>query len=169
MRSRLLCCMLLFGAGSFGSPLWAGTCTISAPGLSFSNYDPTSSADVTGTGSATVNCSDTGVDVLFGFSVSISLSQGSSGTFTTRTLKQGAKSLGYNLYLNAGATGTVFGDGTAGTGTYAICYPGLLAPCSGNTGQSGQAYSVPVYGRITAGQDVSAGNYSDALIATVTF
>ena len=170
MKPYLPCWILLIVAGCFSPALRAATCSISAPGLAFTtSYDPTSATDVTGIGNTVVNCSYTGIDVLFGSTVNIGLSHGSSGTFSLRTMKQGAQSLGYNLYLNPTATGTVFGDGSAGTGTYTLCYPGLFAGCSGNTGTSGQAFTIPVYGRLPAGQDIGAGSYSDSLIATVTF
>lgn len=170
MKSHLPCWILLVVAGCFSPTLRAASCSISAPGLIFTNsYDPTSAADVTGIGSTVVNCSYTGIDILIGFTVNISLSQGSSGTYSTRTLKQGIQSLAYNLYMSPTATGTVFGDGSAGTSTYTLCYPGLFVGCSGNQGTGGQAYTVPVYGRLPAGQDIGAGSYSDNLIATVTF
>jgi spore coat protein U-like protein len=170
MKPHFLRWVVILVAMSFGSSLWAASCTITPKGLAFSSYDPTSSTDVTGTGNTVINCSATTFgDLLAGFNVTISLSQGSSGTYTTRTLKQGGQNLDYNLYLNPSGTGTVFGDGSAGTGNYAVCYPGLFASCSGNAGQSGQDYSVPVYGRLPAGQDVGGGSYSDTLIATVTF
>lgn len=170
MKPHFLRWIVFLAAMGYGSSLWAASCTITAMGLAFGSYDPTSPTAVTGNGSTVINCSATTLgDYFFGFNVAISLSQGSSGSYTTRTLKQGAQSLDYNLYLNPGATGTVFGDGSAGTGNYAVCYPGLFASCSGNSGQSGQAYSVPAYGRLPAGQDVGGGSYSDTLIATVTF
>ena len=40
---------------------------------------------------------------------------------------------------------------------------------AGNAGQSGQPFTVPVYGRLPAGQDIGGGSYIDTLIETVTF
>lgn len=170
MKSCMPCWIALIVATSFCPSLRAASCSITAAGLAFGSYDPTSAADVTGIGSGIVDCSYVGLgDYLFGFTVTISLSQGSSGTYATRTLKQGMQSLGYNLYLNPGASGTVFGDGSAGTGSYALCYPGLFVSCTGNAGQNGQPFTVPVYGRLPAGQDIGGGSYIDTLIQTVTF
>lgn len=170
MKSCLPCWIALIVATSFSPSLRAATCSISAPGLAFGNYDPTSAADVTGIGSGIVDCSySSWADLFSGFTVTISLSPGSSGSYATRTLKQGMQSLGYNLYLNPGASGTIFGDGSAGTGSYALCYPGLFVTCTGNAGQSGQPFTVPVYGRLPAGQDIGGGSYIDTLIETVTF
>ncbi len=170
MKSCLPCWIALIVATGISPSIRAATCSISSTGLAFGSYDPTSSTDVTGTGNGIVNCSYVGLgDFLFGFTVTISLSQGSSGTYATRTLKQGIQSLDYNLYLNPGASGTVFGDGSAGTSSYALCYPGLFASCAGNAGQNGQPFTVPAYGRLPAGQDIAGGSYTDTLIETITF
>lgn len=160
---------VLFGLVCASTTLHAADCAISTTGINFTNaYDPTANTAVTGNGSISVNCSGTGLDFLFGFKVATSLSQGSSDTYVNRTLKKGTEALYYNLYTNP-ALATVFGDGTAGTANYSICYPGLFAGCGVPTGTSGQPFTVTVYGQLPGGQDVSAGAYSDSLTATITF
>jgi spore coat protein U-like protein len=72
-------------------------------------------------------------------------------------MKKGAESLTYNLYRDA-AFATVWGDGSGTTGTYQIGNP----PNNLNV-------NLTVYGRVPALQDVSAGSYSDTVIATVNF
>lgn len=162
--------LLLLGLGCASAPLRAADCTISTTGINFSNaYDPTSGASVTGNGAVAVNCTaTTWGDALFGFTVTTSLSQGSSGSYTSRAMVKGSEKLYYNLYTDPVLT-TVFGDGTAGTSNYSICYPGWFGGGCGNNGSSGQPYTLPVYGQLPGGQDVSAGTYSDSLIARITF
>jgi len=77
-------------------------------------------------------------------------------------MKSGTNTLSYNLYFDAAFT-QIRGDGTGGSqvggGTL------TLTPSS-------RTQSVPastIYGRIPAGQDVAAGNYSDTIIVTVTY
>ena len=72
-------------------------------------------------------------------------------------MKKGAETLTYNLFRDAAFT-TVWGDGSGTTGQYQIGNP------PNNT-------DVPltVYGRVPALQDVSAGSYSDTVIATINF
>jgi spore coat protein U-like protein len=41
--------------------------------------------------------------------------------------------------------------------------------CTGATGQSGVTYSGTVYGLLRAGQNVTAGTYTDTLVVTVTY
>ncbi len=61
--------------------------------------------------------------------------------------------LAYNIYLDAART-VVWGDGAGGTQTLEV--------------QNGDR-SVSFYGRISAGQDVAAGPYSDAIVVTFNF
>ena len=83
-----------------------------------------------------------------------------------------AQSLNYNIYVNAADT-EIFGGGTGGgvggTYYYYLCYAGGGVICSGGGGQSGTQYVAPMYGLLPAGQDVSAGIYSDTIIATLTY
>ncbi len=83
----------------------------------------------------------------------ISLSAGAAGSYQPRQLRQGARSLGYNLYRDA-ARGQIWGDGTAGTFTV--------------LGQRGNR-TVPIYGRIFPGQPAAAGTYADTIVATLNF
>jgi spore coat protein U-like protein len=89
--------------------------------------------------------------------ISISLSDGSSTTFSPRTMTKGSEVLNYNLYTNAART-TIWGNGTGGTSVYTRRNP----PNNSNV-------NVTIYGRIPAQQDVSAGNYSDTVSAVINF
>jgi spore coat protein U-like protein len=92
-----------------------------------------------GAGSITVACAANGAI--------ISLGAGRSGNVADRWMTSGAEVLRYNVYADAPRT-QVFGTGMfAGSGTMTI----------------------PLYGRIPAGQAVAPGAYSDALVVTVLY
>ncbi len=134
----------------------SANCTISTAPVAFGAYDPVSanaSTALAGTGTVNVTCTN-------GASTTVTLGQGSNAnTGSTdaapaRRLKDGGTNyLTYELYQDTGHT-TVWGN-TAGTGV-------------ANTGTGGQT-SITVYGTVDAGQNVPAGNYSDTVVATVTF
>lgn len=132
-----------------GAPVEA-SCTISTTGVSYGTYDVFSSSAVDSTGTVTYNC-------LLVTSVQITMSKGSAPTFSPRQMPNGAEVLTYNLYLDASRT-TIWGDGTGGTSVYSQTLPPL-----------GTNVNVTVYGRVPAGQDVSAGTYSDNVTATINF
>lgn len=139
----LLACVLALNAPVARS---AG-CTVSTSGLNFGNYDVFSPLNDDITATINVNCpSDT--------AYSIWLSSG-SGTFSSRTLTNGAHLLGYNLYLDPTHL-TIWGDGSAGTGTFS------------GTG-TGANVATPVYGRIPAEQNPWVGSYTDVITITVNF
>jgi spore coat protein U-like protein len=69
----------------------------------------------------------------------------------------GGERLSYNLYRDAACT-SIWGDGTGGTATYTNANP------ANNT-----AINITVYGQVPAGQDVSAGVYSDTVSAVINF
>ena len=145
MRLGLLACAC---ALALGSPLARSAgCTVSTSGLNFGNYDVFSPLNDDITATVNVDCpSDT--------AYSIWLSSG-SGTFSSRTLRNGSLLLGYNLYLDPTHL-TIWGDGSAGTGTVS------------GTG-TGSNIATTVYGRIPAGQNVSVGPYADVVTITVNF
>lgn len=167
-RSGLPWMVLLMGCIS--SPLWAADCSISTSAVNFGNYDPVSNVSATANGTVTVTCgSYSFIDVLVGFTVTTKLSTGLGGSYVNRVLKKGADSLSYNLFTDPGYS-SVFGDGSSATSTVQICYSGIFAGCGGApSGSSGTPFPVTVYGRIPAGQDVSVGDYSDSITATITF
>src|SRR5206468_3837210 len=83
---------------------------------------------------------------------SVSIGTGSSNSYVNRYLTFGASSLNYNLFTDVTRL-IVFGDGvTSGTQKKS-------GTCSGACG-------VTVYGRITSGQSVPAGSYSDQVVIT---
>jgi len=133
------------------------TCTIAASTFNLGTYAPLSGSATSGTGTVSVTCSA----LLAGLNVSyvISLNAGSSGTFTARTMQFSSYNLNYNIYTTAAHT-TVWGDGTAGTGTISDSYNLALTSTTKN---------YTTYGLIPASQNVKPGTYSDSITATVTF
>ncbi|MEA3044442.1 MAG: hypothetical protein QOJ53_733 [Sphingomonadales bacterium] len=132
----------------------ARACTISAPGVAFGAYDPRAAGADDSSGTIGLACPTASTTVI------IALSTGSSGTYTTRTLKNGATNLNYNLYRDSTRT-QIWGNGTAGTVTQTLS-PGTLGGGTRN-------YTTTVYGRIPALQNVRAGAYGDTITVTVTF
>ena len=136
---------LLAAALLLGVPAAQAACTISTTSVAFGAYSPFNPVNLDGTGILTVGCTPP-------TSTTASLSTG-FGTYAARLLSSGASQITYNLYTTAART-TVWGDGTAGTGTVSL---------------SGRNQTYTVFGRIPAQQNVSAGTYADTLVATITF
>src|SRR5262245_59127911 len=129
----------------------AQSCTISATSVNFGNYNVFNGTALDSTGTVTYRCNAAASNI------TVTLSKGSSSTYNPRQMSKGAEVLGYNLYTTAART-TVWGDGTGGTGTYFRANP----PNNSNV-------NVTVYGRVPAGQDVSAGSFSDTVTAVINF
>ena len=126
-------------------------CTVSASGVSFGSYSVYATGAATSTATVTYNCGSKDKNI------EIDLSAGSSGSFTTRTLKQGTNALNYNLYTDAALT-LIWGDGTGGTSTYTKFNPA-----------NGVDVNVTIYGRVPPLQDARVGAYSDTIVATINF
>jgi spore coat protein U-like protein len=129
----------------------APTCTISATSVNFGSYNVFLPSATDSTGTVTLTCNGAAHNVV------VSLSTGGSGSFNPRTMVSGGETLSYNLYRDA-ARSSIWGDGTAGTSTYTNANP------PNNT-----TISITVYGSVPAGQDVSAGTYSDTVSAVINF
>lgn len=142
----------LAGCGMLvAAPRADAACTVSANGVNFGSYSVFTTTATTSTGTVTYRCGNAD------HNIRIDLSTGSSGTYTARTLQRSSEALSYNLYLDS-AFATVWGDGSGTTGDYQ----------KGNPPNNSDVI-VTVYGRITAQQDVSAGSYTDTIVATVNF
>lgn len=135
------------------------TCTIETSPVAFGDYDPTSVTDLDGTGTVTVLCTN-------GTAGYVTLSEGanadaaSTPAVPVRQMAGGAGGtdlLGYQLYSETSRT-DVWGD----TPTTGLNHVG-----------DGSSTALTVYGRIPAGQNVSAGSgltaYADTVLATVEF
>ncbi|MDB9490496.1 spore coat U domain-containing protein [Dolichospermum circinale CS-534/05] len=172
MIRRFALASAIFIAVGSAAPAMAGTatddltvssyvvnnCAIFVDDIGFGAYDPivangNSNSSLNATGSVTTICTS-------GASATITLGQGSNGgtgstnAFPLRRLNDGGNNyLNYYLYQNQ-VMSTVWGN-TPDTGV----------SVNGN----GLDQTIIVYGRISGGQNVPAGSYSDTVVATVTF
>lgn len=139
-----------------GSAIAQASCTVSSAGVAFGSYSPPGAQSTTPLDAAsTVNylCNRR-------LPVVITLSTGQYGTYAARQMARlGMTSdrLEYNLYLDAART-AVWGDQSLGAGHY---YTG--------TSRRNRTVSVPIYGRVPAGQDAVVGNYADQVVMTITY
>jgi spore coat protein U-like protein len=131
----------------------ASTCAVGASTLAFGSI--TSAAITAGnadsTGTVTVNCTSGS-----SYSVALNAGLGSGATVALRKMSAGAQqTLSYTIYISAERT-TIWGDGTAAS-----------APVLGVG--TGASQTISAYGRIFAGQTVSASAYSDTVNVTITY
>jgi spore coat protein U-like protein len=126
------------------------SCTISTTAVSFGTYNVFAASPLDSTGSVTYRCTARTPITIF-------LNKGGAATFNPRRMLKAAEALNYNLYLDASRT-TIWGDGTGGSQAYSNASPPL-----------NQNVNVTIYGRVQAGQDVSAGSYSNTITATINF
>jgi spore coat protein U-like protein len=124
-------------------------CTIGTTPVAFGDYNVLDGPPKTSTGSVTYQCT-VGVNII------VTLSRGSSAAFDPRTMRSGSEVMNYNLFHEP-TFQTIWGDGTGGSQAYSALAT-VLFPAT-----------VTVYGRISAGQNVAAGSYSDAVVATIVF
>ncbi len=126
-------------------------CTISTAAVAFGSYDPIVAHDTTpldATGTITVRCTK-------GAGSRIDLDLGANPSGNTQRMATGTEFLTYELYQDAART-TVWGSGPTGGLT--------IAPAPNKSPRT-----FTVYGRVPAGQDVSAGPYTDTVTATILF
>lgn len=154
VRAVLLACAIVAPGVAF-----AATCNVparpllvSATNLSFGNYNAASGTATTSNMTVTVSCQNGG-DTLPAFVAS--LSKGGAPSYNPRQMSLGANKLNYNIYNQAAFT-TIWGDGTGGTLTRSY-------------GGGGNAAAGTGFGRITTGQYVAAGLYTDTITVTITY
>jgi len=151
--SGLLTTLLICAATVLlGSAAAEAACSISTTPVNFGSYDVFTPTADDGTGQVTYRCTGPRPPI-----ITIQLDKGGSPSFTPRQMRQGGEALDYNLYLDS-TRSTIWGDGTGGTQVYSQVQP-----------QLGQSINLSVFGRIPAGQDVSAGTYSATVTATIFF
>lgn len=127
-------------------------CTITTTSMVFGVYDMFSAAPLDTNGSVVFRCDNKDKDI------TISIDRGGAPSFNPRRLLNGSQALNYNLYLNAART-VIWGDGTGGTQNY----------FNHNPNPNNQNITIPIYGRIFAGQDVGTGAYTNTLTVTIDF
>ena len=129
-----------------------GACSLTSTSVVFGAYDIFSNAPLDTLGQVIFRCANND------HNVSISLDKGGAPTFNPRRMLNGTNLLNYNLYLDAART-VIWGDGTGGTQNFFI----------GNPQPNNRDISVPLYGRIPAGQGASVGDYSNTITVTINF
>ena len=127
------------------------SCSISVTSVNFGSYNVFGGSATDSTGTITYNCNNQANNV------GVTLSKGVSASYNPRTMTKAGEVLNYNLYRDAART-SIWGDGTAGTVTY-----------TRNNPPNGNDVTLTIYGRVPAGQDVSAGVYSDTVSAVINF
>lgn len=148
---RLLILLALVIGTLYASDAHAQACTISATSVNFGSYNVFNGSPTDSTGTVTYRCNGSAHNITIG------LTQGAGASFNQRQMQKGSESLTYNLFVDASRT-NIWGDGTGGTSVYSIANP----PNNTNV-------NLTVYGRVTAGQDVSAGSFSDTVTAVINF
>ena len=130
----------------------AAKCTITtASNVAFGTYNVFSAAPLDTTGVVQISCNGAARPI------TVDLSHGNAPTYSPRYMLKGSEQLNYNLYLDAART-LIWGDGTGGTSVYGPVDP-----------PNGVNVNLTVYGRIPAGQDLTAGAYADTIVATINF
>jgi len=123
------------------------SCSVSATDLEFGDYDPTAAGNLESTSTITATCTK-------GTTYAIALGQGQN-TSRQMKLSSGPDLLDYELYQPGGYT-TIWGD--VGSGATVA-----------QTSTDGGPIDYAVNGRVTAGQYVTAGAYTDKVLVTVTY
>lgn len=132
----------------------ANNCTITAGAVNFGAYDPIGAnlaADLDQTGSLTVQCtkSATPSGVALGVGSNAGL-----GSYGTRAMSNGTDHLGYELFTTS-TRNTVWNAANMMTpaGPFGVTHTSTMT----------------IYGRVGKAQDVSAGSYTDSVVATINF
>ena len=142
-------CGLLLAAIQAGAH--AQSCNVGSASVTFGSYVAASNLDAIGT--VNLSC-DKKVNVVMKLNAGNGVDASfAGGRRLTRSV--GGQTLIYNLYANSGRT-QVFGDGTSPSVTVSI--------------NVHKAYAQSIWARIPAGQSTAfAGNYTDTVLATITY
>lgn len=129
-------------------------CTVSGSNLNFgSAIDPLAAGTpLDATSTLTVTCSNT---TPYTVALNAGANAGGATNFSSRTMKSGSDTLGYQLYLDSGRS-SVWGDGTSSSSA------------KNGTG-TGAAQSLSVYGRIPSLANVVPGSYTDTVTVTISY
>lgn len=130
------------------------SCSVAGTTLNFGTaLDPLNSAvPVDATSTLTVQCTNT---TPYTLALSAGINAGGASVFGSRAMKNGARSLPYQLYLDV-ARASVWGDGTASS----------LTQSGVGTGAS---QSVTIYGRLPSLTGIVPGSYTDTVTVTISY
>ncbi len=128
-------------------------CSVSAATLNFgSAIDPTSASLPLDTSTTmTVMCTAT---TPYSIALNAGANAGGASNFSSRAIKNGSHTLGYQLYLDPTRT-TVWGDGTASS----------LLPGVG----IGSNQTLTLYGRLPSLSGAVPGTYTDTVTVTISY
>jgi spore coat protein U-like protein len=136
-------------------------CTVSATSVAFGTYVPLQPGALIGTGTMTAICTVNS----HRNALTVDLSTGVSGGFTTRTMTTTVGTatwpLNYNLYQDAANT-LIWGDGTGGSQADTVT---ITRHGNSNTITT----NLTVYGAVAPAQDPAPGIYTDGITVTVNF
>ncbi len=131
----------------------AARCTVSTTTVNFGTYDPTVATPTDQNGAVTIQCTK-------GTVATINLGTGSNFSGGTRRMASQTVAptefLTYGLFTDSPG-GTPWGTGITGGTTV------------GYTAPNASATNLTVFGRMTAGQDVSVDSYQDTVVVTASF
>jgi spore coat protein U-like protein len=134
-------------------------CTVSSSGLSFGSYDPTNAAGLRAQGTISAKCTK-------GDAVSVALNQGanpapgSTPVAPIRRMTDGASHyVPYHIYIAAPPSRAEWGTGAAGKSQ----------PPAQIAAGAGAPVVFTAYGALSGGTNVPAGEYTDVIMAVVTF
>ncbi|MCB8878295.1 spore coat protein U domain-containing protein [Acidisoma silvae] len=143
------------GGSVLGLP--SGAPAVTATPMVFGAYMASLGTPTTITNTITVACVGAALNLLpYLPAFTITLSAGSSSSFSPRKFTGPSTALSYNIYTTAAMT-AVWGNGTGGSVTQA----------GGNNLFASQTFTG--YGSIPKGQWVKAGSYTDTITITVTY
>jgi len=129
-------------------------CNVGATNINFGPYDVFSNLPKDSTGTVSVTCDEAPPPI-----VTIRIGPSfNSGGFKPRQMRHTTRPdrLNYNLFIDSSMS-VIWGDGTGGTSTVS------------NKVTKNKTWVSTLYGRIPAGQDVSAGTYSETVAVTITW
>ena len=151
VRTKTLAALLLLLGATWGNIANAQRCTITTVPLNFGSYLPNDLAPLDNAGAVNIDCKGRGGTFL------VTIAAGNSNNFAQRLMQSATDALAYNVYLDA-ARSRIWGNGNGGTSALSLYR---------RNGRYRE--SIPVYGRVFAGQDVDPGVYTDNLLVTIIF
>ena len=156
VKSKLTTPLILAGLLGLAGPsldaqsLPVANCAIStSASLPFGGYSVFNTSPTDSTASLTFVCT--------GVAGPVTISLTGTQPDGTRSLKNGADMLAYNVFSDAART-QPWGDGTSGSSPIVFSKP-----------VDGALNTVVMYGRIPARQDVAWGLYSDSFVTVINF
>lgn len=161
---KLMQLWLIISVLVFTGNAYAGCGITTSTGIAFAPYNVFSAVDNDAQGSITVICNIGAAPPNPRVNVTITISTSpTSGSINPRQMRDPVSGdrLNYNVFTNAART-IVWSNNTASPNTIVL----------NNMRRNTAARTTQVYGRIFAGQDVSAGSYSDGatgLTVTITW